>query len=143
MYRNDGTVFFFHSTLDDNLNKYPRLISKFKINNESNDIYEENEEKAILEYYDNVQFLFCGEDAVCICGKRFVMLINSKNKTLYYKISDKSPSLALQNVEFMFCCSEIDGLRIITHNSLFFIHKVNKDVFITCYPFSNHYIVIN
>ena len=138
MYRNDGTVFFFHSTLDDNLNKYPRLISKFKINNESNDIYEENEEKAILEYYDNVQFLFCGEDAVCICGKRFVMLINSKNKTLYYKISDKSPTLALQNVEFMFCCSEIDGLRIITHNSLFFIHKVNKDVFITCYPFSNH-----
>ena len=138
MYRNDGTVFFFHSTLDDNLNDYPRLTSKFKINNESSDEYEENEEKAILEYYDNVQFLFCGEDAVCICGKRFIMLINSKNITLHYKITEKSGSLALQNMEFMFCCSEIDGLRVITHNTLFFIYKVCKEVFITCYPFSNH-----
>ena len=138
MYRNDGTVFFFHSTLDDNLKDYPRLISKFTINNDTNDKYEENEEKSILEYYDNVQFLFCGEDAVCICGKRFIMVINSKNKTLHYKITEKRGSLALQNMEFMFCCSEIDGLRVITHNNLYFIHKVSKEIFLTCYPFSNH-----
>ncbi len=138
MYRNDGTVFFFHKSLDEDLHNYPRIKVHFTVNDNPNDNYERNEQKAILEYNDNTQFLFCGEDAVCICGKRFIMLINSKNKTLYYKITEKSGTYALQNTEFMFCLTEIDGLRVITHKYLYFISKVSKELYHTCYPFSNH-----
>ena len=135
MYRNDGTVFFFHSSL--NFDKYPRMEAQFTVNDSPNDDYEENEQKSILEYNENTQFLFCGEDAVCICGKRFILLVNSKRKTLYYKITERSGQSAILNTSFMYCKSEVDGLRIITHHNLFFISKVSKELYNSCYPFSD------
>ncbi len=134
MYRNDGSVFFFHSSL--NLQKYPRMETKFTINDSPNDEYETSEQKAILEYNENTQFLFCGEDAVCICGKRFILLVNAKKKTLYYKITERSGQSAMLNISFMHCISEVDGLRVITLKNIFFISKVSKQLYNTCYPFS-------
>ena len=134
MYRNDGTVFFFHSSL--NMQKYPRMETKFTVNDSPNEEDEINEQKAILEYNENTQFLFCGEDAVCICGKRFILLVNAKKKTLYYKITDRSAQSAMLNISFMHCISEVDGLRVITLKNIFFISKVSKELYNTCYPFS-------
>ena len=134
MYRNDGTVFFFHSSL--NMQKYQRMETKFTINDSPNDEFEQSEQKAILEYNENTQFLFCGEDAVCICGKRFILLVNAKKKTLYYKITERSGQSAMLNISFMYCISESDGLRVFTLKNIFFISKVSKQLYNTCYPFS-------
>ncbi len=84
-----------------------------------------------------IQFLFCGEDAVCIFGKRFILLVNSMRKTLYHKITERNGQSAILNTSFIYCKSEVDGLRIITHHNLFFISKVSKELYISCYPFSD------
>jgi len=136
MYRNDGTVFFFHITIDGDK---PRITAKFEVNPNPNDDFENEEQYYILNYDSKTtQFLFCGEDAVCLCGGRFIMILNSKNKTMYYKNTDK----VFQNIglqyQLMYCFTEVDGLRIITHDSLFFISKVSKELFHACYDFSNH-----
>ncbi len=136
MYRKDGTVFFFHITLD---SEKPRITAKFEVNELPNDEFENEEEYSILNYdHNTTQFLFCGEDAVCLCGGRFIMILNSKNKTIYYKNTDK----VFQNIglqyQLMYCFTEVDGLRVITHDSLFFISKVSKELFHACYDFSNH-----
>ncbi len=136
MYRNDGTVFLFHSSF--NMEKFPRLKCRFFINENPIDEYEQNEEKDIIEFNrETMQFLFCGEDAICLCGKRFILLINVANKTLYYKITNRSGESVLLNMNFMFCISEIDGLRILTHDNVYFISKVSKELFQCCFPFSD------
>jgi hypothetical protein len=112
------------------------METKFTINDSPNDEYETSEQKAILEYNENTQFLFCGEDAVCICGKRFILLVNAKKKTLYYKITERSGQSAMLNISFMYCISESDGLRVFTLKNIFFISKVSKQLYNTCYPFS-------
>jgi len=136
MYRNDGTIFLFHSSF--NMEKYPRLKSRFFINENPIDQYEQNEENEIIKFNkETMQFLFCGEDAICLCGKRFILLINSFNKTLYYKISNKSGANALLDISFMYCISEIDGLRILTQDKIFFISKVSIELFKCCFTFSD------
>ena len=136
MYRKDGTVFFFHITLDA---EKPRITAKFEVNELPNDEFETEEEYTILNYdHETTQFLFCGEDAVCLCGGRFIMILNAKNKTIYYKNTEKVfPNIGLKH-QLMYCFTEVDGLRVITHDSLFFISKVTKELFQSCYDFSNH-----
>ena len=36
----------------------------------------------------------------------------------------------------MYCISETDGLRILTHQGIFLINKVPKELYETCFPFS-------
>ena len=91
LYNKDmNVVYFFHSSLDANLDKYPRMSAMYQINEK--DLQRNREEQTeILKGYPG-QFVFCGEDAVCLSGKRFVFVINVKNKTIVYKISNKIPS---------------------------------------------------
>ena len=143
LYRSsDNSVFFFHSTFDQNLEKYKRMTTKFNIDTNIN-VYtdqELNELKAILDYninsQNNSQFLFSGEDAICLIGKRFIFVVNTKNKTLIYKIVERGSNAAMMNKQFMYCISETDGLRILTHQGIFLINKVATELFKTCFPFS-------
>ena len=97
------------------------------------------ESKAIIKFNNNKsQFLFCGEDAIAISGQRFILLVNSLNKTLVYKIVEGEELMALQGGVFSKCISEIDGIRFATNDGIFFISKVSKELYNTCYPFSNH-----
>ena len=144
LYRSsDNSVFFFHSTFDKNLEKYKRMHTKFKIDT-NNYVYSDqelNELKSILDYninsQNNSQFLFCGEDAICLIGKRFIFVVNTKNKTLIYKMVERGSNAAMMNKQFMYCISESDGLRILTHQGIFLINKVVKELYETCFPFSD------
>ena len=144
LYRSsDNSVFFFHSTFDKNLEKYKRMHTKFKIDT-NNYVYSDqelNELKSILDYninsQNNSQFLFCGEDAICLIGKRFIFVVNTKNKTLIYKMVERGSNAAMMNKQFMYCISETDGLRILTHQGIFLINKVVKELYETCFPFSD------
>jgi len=144
LYRSsDNSVFFFHSTFDKNLEKYKRMHTKFKIDT-NNNVYSDqelNELKSILDYnintQNNSQFLFCGEDAICLIGKRFIFVVNTKNKTLIYKMVERGSNAAMMNKQFMYCISETDGLRILTHQGIYLINKVVTELFETCFPFSD------
>ena len=50
---------------------------------------------------------------------------------------EKESQIAMLNSKFMHCISEIDGLRIITNSAIFFISKVSKELYETCFPFSS------
>ena len=132
-YNNKGIVYIF-SQLYTN-----RKEIKFQVNEEMSET-EINEQKAIINYYNenDYQFLFCGEDAIAISGQRFILIANTLNKTLAYKIVEGEAMLAMQGGRFSKCISEIDGLRFATNDGIFLISKVNNDLYNTCYPFSNH-----
>ena len=129
LYNKDiNVVYFFHSSLDANLDKYPRMSAMYQINEK--DLQRNREEqKEILKGYPG-QFVFCGEDAVCLSGKRFVFIINVKNKTIVYKISNKIPSSL--TCRLCYCLSEVDGLRVLTNTEVFFISKVSRELYDVC-----------
>ena len=147
LYKNDGTIFFFHISFDSK--NYPPKSCKLSIENSERNFREseKSELKSIISYGETeknddlkisyYQFLFAGEDAICLCGKRFILVINIKNKTLIYKMIEKESQSAMLNSKFMHCISEIDGLRIITNSAIFFISKVSKELYETCFPFSS------
>ena len=136
LYRNDGTVFIFHVSLDDDLENYPRITVKFKIKYE--DEYEKKEQENLIRLNCSFQFLFCGEEAVCLCGGRYIFMINSNNNTLCYKITEKQFSEEDLQFKLMHCISEIDGLRVMNNHHIYFISKVSNELFYSCYGFSNH-----
>ena len=99
---------------------------------------ENDEINAVLEFKKGNQFLFCGEDTVAVTGQRFVIL-SRKNakKAIPYLIKEGSEFLALQGVLFSKCVSEVDGLRCLTNEGVFFINKMSKSLYDICYPFSD------
>ena len=98
---------------------------------------ENNEIKAILEFKQGSQFLFCGEDTLAIAGQRFIIISrpNAKNAVAYL-IKEGSEFLAIQGVSFCKCISEVDGLRYLTSEGVFFIFNISKELFDITYPFS-------
>ena len=146
-YREDGTVFVFHSSL--NTLAHKRIKTKFVIEGRSQ--RETEEIKSILAMENNkelkskinyhYQFLFCGEDAVCLAGKRFVLIAKideNQRKSLVFKIVMKSVVSAIMSSQFFYCISECDGIRILTKKEIFLIYKINKELYDTCFPFSDH-----
>ena len=129
--KNNNNVYFYSSKFDKK-----KKIAKFEINEDFQKT-EINEQKAILDFNNNYQFLFCGEDAIAISGQRFILLLNSLKKTIVYKIVEGRKMEAMQGGIFSKCISEIDGLRYITNDGVFFISRVTKEMFDTCYPFSD------
>ena len=132
LYNNEGNIYLFSSKFDKK-----RKEAKFEIDEDlsQNEI---NEQKTIIKFKNKSQFLFCGEDAIAISGQRFILLVNSLNKTLVYKIEEGEEFTALQGGVFSKCISEIDGLRFATNEGIFFISKVSKELYNSCYPFSTH-----
>ena len=79
LYNNRGYVFFMTPNLDD-------IESRKRVNvglNEELTSDELLEQQQIINYEEGCQFLFAGEEAVAICGNRFIILVNESIKTLF------------------------------------------------------------
>ena len=131
LYNNEGTVFFFHSTIDQDLSKFPRMKVKFNI--PINIV--EKELNQTLIFKDGHQFLFCGEDAICIIGQMYILLVNTFEKTIDYKINEiEDVNAPPEDFYFCKCISEIDGLRFLTNKGIFFIKRVPSELYEICFP---------
>jgi hypothetical protein len=109
----------------------------FKYNDEERSDAEKNELKTILEFKEGYQFLFCGEDTLALAGQRFIILSRPKaGNALTYLLQEGGEMLAIQGTLFSRCISEVDGLRCLTNDGVFFISKVPKEFFELCYTFS-------
>jgi hypothetical protein len=110
----------------------------FKYNDKEKSEMEKNELKAILEFKEGYQFLFCDEDTLALSGQRFIIISrpNAEN-ALTYLIQEGGAMQAAQGTLFSRCISEIDGLRILTNDGVYFLSKVQQEFFDVCYPFSN------
>ena len=137
LYNKEGTVFFFHSTLDQDLSKFPRMKIKYEINkNVSEKDIKEQEET--LHYKDGYQFLFCGEDAICLIGQMYILLVNTFEKTIEYKINEiEDLNAPPEDFYFCKCLSETDGLRFLTNKGVFFIKTVPNELYEICFPSNN------
>ena len=137
-YDSRGIIFFFHSTLDLNLEKYPRIKAQIGIskNLSSGEIIEQ---QIVMNYGEGFQFLFCGEDSVILSGLRLIFVVHKFDHMITYKIAEYNENNALKGKLFCKCISEVDGIRFLTNNGIFFISKVCKELFDICDPFSNSY----
>ena len=131
LYNKEGIAYIFSTKFDKK-----RKEAKFIVNNELS-MEEQNEINSLINFDNEYQFLFCGEDAVAISGQRFILISNTLNKTLTYKIEEGEEMRAMTGGIFCKCISEVDGLRFASNNGIFFISKVNSDLYKTCYPFIN------
>ena len=132
LYNNKGNVYIFNSKFTKGKKEAKFEIKKDLAKQEQDDI------QYIINYQPNCQFLFCGEDALALFGKKYVLITNDTfKKTLVYKITEEEKH-AFFFVEDVYgkCISEVDGLRISTNNGIYFISKVDKNLFEACYPFA-------
>ena len=132
LYNNRGNVYIFNSKFTKG-----KKEAKFEINKDLTK-QEQDDIQYIINYQPNCQFLFCGEDALALFGKKYVLITNDTfKKTLVYKITEEEKH-AFFFVEDVYgkCISEVDGLRISTNNGIYFISKVDKNLFEACYPFA-------
>ena len=132
LYNNKGNAYIFNSKFTKG-----KKEAKFEINKDLTK-QEQDDIQYIINYQPNCQFLFCGEDALALFGKKYVLITNDTfKKTLVYKITEEEKH-AFFFVEDVYgkCISEVDGLRISTNNGIYFISKVDKNLFEACYPFA-------
>ena len=134
LYNNEGKIYIFSSKFNKE-----RKETFFKVNEELSES-DKNEQKAIINLNNdnNYQFLFCGEDAIALSGQRFILIVNNLKKTLSYKIVEGEKFRAMQGGVFTKCISEIDGLRFITNDGVFFISKLDNDLYKISDPFSTN-----
>ena len=135
LYDSRGIVYFFDSTLDLDLKKHPRIKVKINLVNDSNE-FKLEEQQTIINFSKNFQFLFCGEDTVILYGLRIIFLVNKTSGQLLYKITDMGEETSLKEQLFAKLIQEIDGIRYMTDEGIFFISKVNQDLINICDPFS-------
>lgn len=132
LYNNKGNAYIFNSKFTKG-----KKEAKFEINKDLTK-QEQDDIQYIINYQPNCQFLFCGEDALALFGKKYILITNDTfKKTLVYKITEEEKH-AFFFVEDVYgkCISEVDGLRISTNNGIYFISKVDKNLFEACYPFA-------
>ena len=132
LYNNKGNAYIFNSKFNKG-----RKEAKFEVNK---DLTKEEQEDVqyIINYEPNCEFLFCGEDALALFGKKYALITNDFfKKNIIYKIieEDKHQFFFVEDV-YGKCISEVDGLRISTNSGIFFISKVDKNLFDCCYPFA-------
>ena len=132
-FNDKGSAYVFSSKFDKG-----RKETKFEMNE---DLTEEEQEeiKSIINFENkNFQFLFCGEDALALYGNKFVLIVDINKKTLAYKIIDEENQNVVKKGIYAKCISEVDGLRVGTNSGIYFISKVDKNVYKACYPFENN-----
>ena len=138
LYNKEGTVFFFHSTLDQDLSKFPRMKVKYEINKNIGE-KELKEQEETLKFKNGYQFVFCGEDAICLIGQMYILLVNTFEKTIDYKINEiEDVNAPPEDFYFCKCISEVDGLRFLTNKGVFFIKKVPNELYEICCPNNNN-----
>ena len=137
LYNSERKVaFLMKSDLMDDYKKIKQIYFKYKEEEKSDS--EKEELNSILEFQEGNQFLFCGEDTLALIGSRFIILSRTDSENaLTYLIKEGGENSAKQGTLFMKCISEVDGLRCLTNDGIYFISKVPKEFFEVCYPFSN------
>ena len=130
MYDKRGFVYFFTCDLTFENKVFMKINGDFSKN-------EIDELKTIINFKDGYQFLFCGEDAIALSGQRFIFIVNENQNQNIYKIIQGHEMEAIQGTLFSKCISEIDGLRYITNEGVFFISNMSKELYSICIPFSN------
>ena len=130
LYNNKGHIILF----DSRLNYLDKTL--FEIKGDFTE-KEKNELKAVINYQDKYQFLFCGEDNIVLSGQRFIFIVNLENYTQHiYKIIEGHEMEAIHGTFFSKCIQEIDGLRFMTNDGVFFITNANKELYDICDTFS-------
>ena len=132
-YNERGYVFLLKTNLDDNEER-KRVIINLEKELGPNELLEQ---QLVINYEEGCQFLFCGEDAVALCGNRYAFLINFLNQTLAFKVIENEEYNSTTPKIFFKCISEIDGMRCLSNEGIYFISRVNHDLVQTTDPFSS------
>ena len=135
LYNKKGSAFIFKSDLN-YISERKHSILEFDKNEEK---MTEEEQSSIKNFEEGSQFLFCGEDILALCGLKFIILIDiDKNKFIYKINEDDNGKNDAQNINNVFfkCISEVDGLRFLTNNGIYFISEVPNELYEICSPFS-------
>ena len=129
------TAYIFPSTFDS-----PRKTITFSTNDTLMDTEKESLD-AVLSFNNNIQFLFCGEEAIILSGLKYILLVGLKenSETIIYTLGDNEIQ-SIFGVEECYCkcISEVDGLRYLSNEGTFLISKVSKELFNICYIFSDN-----
>ena len=131
----NSTVYIFPSDLS-KLQKFEKYTYNIKNLDPELSSEEINEHKALFAFNPRYQFLYCGNNAVAICGQRFIVLINKQNEILSFKVTDESSLDAISGGIIFKCISEVDGIRYFSKDGVFLISEVCPELFNTCNPFS-------
>ena len=125
-----GFVFFFYINFEEG-GKRRRANININGNFNSDELLELQK---VINFEEGCQFLYCGKDAVAVCGFRFIFLINTLGITLIFKITDEIPD---PNLGASLCkyISEVDGIRYLTNEGVFFIVRVSKELVEISDPF--------
>ena len=130
LYNNKGHIILF----DSRLNYLDKTL--FEIKGDFTE-KEKNELKAVISFQEKYQFLFCGEDNIVLSGQRFILIVNLESYTQHiYKIVEGHEMEAIHGTFFSKCIQEIDGLRYMTNDGMFFISSANKELYDICDTFS-------
>ena len=97
-----------------------------------------NEHKALFSYNKKYQFLFCGNNAIALCGQRFIVLMNKQNEMLSFKIIEEKSMEAIAGDTLFKCITETDGIRYFSKEGIFLISEVCPELYNTCNPFSKN-----
>ena len=117
-------------------NYYVEKLS-FRIDDELSDD-EKKEQLTILSYNQKYQFCFCTEDAISICGQRFIIIVNKQNECISFQTLEGSRMDAISGEVLMKVVDEVDGVRYICKEGVFLISKVAKELNDICQPFSDN-----
>ena len=126
-----GYVFFFYINFEEGGN---RKRANVTINGDCSS-EELLEQQKVINFEEGCEFLYCGKDAVAICGFRYIFLINTLGITLIFKITDKEISDLSFGASLSKCISEVDGIRYLTNEGVFFLGRVSKELVEICDPF--------
>ena len=75
---------------------------------------------------------------MALYGNKYILIVDTNKKTLIYKILEEDDKNILNTGLYAKCISEVDGIRISTNEGIFFISKVDKNLFKSCYPFEEN-----
>ena len=125
-------IFFFYSNFEKGGERKKAIINL----NEKLSSDELLELTNILNFDEGCQFVYCGEEAVALCGYRYIFIINTLAQPLIFKITDKEKIDPNFGPSLCKCISEVDGVRYLTNEGVYFIRRVPKELVEICEPFS-------
>lgn len=133
----NNTAYVFPSNLN-SLRQFEKLT--FKTENLDPDLEQEdiNEHQALFSYNKKYQFLFCGKNAVAICGQRYIVLITKQSEIVSFKTTEENSMNAMTGGTLFVCISEVDGIRFISEDGVFLISQVCPELYSVCYTFAKN-----
>ena len=132
----NSTVYILPSNLDD-FRRFDKLTYDIKKLPMEYDDKEINEHKALFSYNAKYQFLYCGNNAVALCGQRFIVIVNKDNELFSFKTTEESSMSAIAGGSLFKCISEIDGLRYFSKDGVFLISQVSPELVAVSNPFDD------